>query len=64
MERIYYVCRYYTGFKDKQGNSKIDIQASRDVDYLSCEAVIPILTIRAKNKQEAIADFKKQLDES
>lgn len=40
------------------GTSKIFYEASQDIDFLSCEAIHPILHIEANNKREAIRKFK------
>ena len=49
----YYVCKSFI-----MGTSKTFYEASRDIDFLSCEAIHPILRIEAHNKSEAIKRFK------
>ena len=52
----YYVCRSY-----EYGTKRRYYEASKNVDFLSCEAIYPVLRIEAKNKKEAIKKFKERV---
>ncbi len=52
-EKTYYVCKSYV-----YGTAKTYYEASQNVDFLSCEAIHPVLKIKAHNKKEAIKRFK------
>lgn len=57
--KLYYVCRYYTGYLTNWARQpEIRTQASQDVDYLSPQALAPIVEIWAYNKREAIKLFR------
>jgi hypothetical protein len=63
---LYYVCRSYEVGSVLVGKPKIVFEAVRirdrnSIDFLSCEAIVPILQIEARNKKDAIKRFRERV---